>query len=50
MRLNVVLFVAIFTTGGMDLGNERGVTMIKALARRVDAAVSDLEVGDLLPT
>jgi hypothetical protein len=43
------LFVAIFTTGGMDLGNERGVSAMRALARRVDAAVSDLEVGELLP-
>lgn len=43
------LFVAIFTTGGMDLGNERGVEAVRAVARRVDAAVSDLQVGDLLP-
>ena len=44
------LFVAIFTTGGMDLGNERGVNAVKALARRVDAAVNELKVGNLLPT
>jgi hypothetical protein len=43
------LFVAIFTTGGMDLGNERGVNAVKALARRVDAAVNELKVGTLLP-
>jgi hypothetical protein len=43
------LFVAIFTTGGMDLGNQRGVDAVRALARRVDAAVTDLRVGDLLP-
>jgi hypothetical protein len=43
------LFVAIFTTGGMDLGNQRGLEMVRAVARRVDAAVSELEVGDLLP-
>lgn len=44
------LFVAIFTTGGMDLGNQRGIDAVRALARRVDAAVSELEVGDMLPT
>ena len=43
------LFVAIFTTGGMDVGNERGLTAMRAIARRVDAAVSQLEVGELLP-
>jgi hypothetical protein len=43
------LFVAIYTTGGMDVGNERGMTAMRAIARRVDAAVSQLEVGDLLP-
>lgn len=43
------LFVAIFTTGGMDLGNQRGLEMVRAVARRVDAAVSELQVGDLLP-
>jgi aminoglycoside phosphotransferase (APT) family kinase protein len=43
------LFVAIFTTGGMDLGNQRGREMVRAVARRVDAAVSELQVGDLLP-
>jgi hypothetical protein len=43
------LFVAIYTCGGMDLGNERGVEMIRHCARRIDAAVSELEVGDLLP-
>ena len=44
------LFVAIFGTGGMDLGNERGQAMARAMARRIDAAVSDLGVGDLLPS
>jgi hypothetical protein len=43
------LFVAIFTTGGMDLGNQRGLEMVRAVARRVDAAVTELQVGDLLP-
>jgi aminoglycoside/choline kinase family phosphotransferase len=43
------LFVIVFTTGGMDLGNQRGVEMIRAAAHRVDAAVSELQVGDLLP-
>lgn len=43
------LFVAIFTTGGMDVGNQRGLEMVHAVARRVDAAVSELKVGDLLP-
>lgn len=43
------LFVAIFTTGGMDLGNQRGQDMVRAVARRVDAAVTELQVGDLLP-
>lgn len=43
------LFVAIYTTGGMDVGNERGLTAMRAIARRVDAAVSQLEVGELLP-
>jgi aminoglycoside/choline kinase family phosphotransferase len=43
------LFVAIFTTGGMDVGNQRGKDMVRAVARRVDAAVSELHVGDLLP-
>lgn len=43
------LFVAIFTTGGMDVGNERGREMVRAVARRVDAAVSELQVADLLP-
>ena len=43
------LFVAIFTTGGMDVGNQRGLEMVRAVARRVDAAVSELKVGDLLP-
>lgn len=43
------LFVAIFTSGGMDLGNQRGVEMVRAVIRRVDAAVSELHVGDLLP-
>jgi len=43
------LFVAIYTTGGMDVGNERWRIAMRAIARRVDAAVSQLEVGDLLP-
>jgi len=43
------LFVAIFTTGGMDVGNRRGVEMVRAAVRRVDAAVSELQAGDLLP-
>jgi hypothetical protein len=43
------LFVAVFTTGGMDLGNQRGRDMVRAVARRVDAAVVELQVGDLLP-
>jgi len=43
------LFVAIFTTGGMDLGNQRGLDMVRAGARRIDAAVTELQVGDLLP-
>lgn len=44
------LFVAVFTSGGMDLGNERGRAAIDALVRRVDAAVSELQVGALLPS
>ncbi len=43
------LFVAVFTTGGMDLGNRRGLEMVRAVASRVDAAVTELQVGDLLP-
>ncbi|SKA32091.1 Ecdysteroid kinase [Enhydrobacter aerosaccus] len=43
------LFVAIFGTGGMDLGNQRGREMAHVMARRIDAAVSELKVGDLLP-
>ena len=43
------LFVAIFTTGGMDVGNRRGLEMVRAAVRRVDAAVSELQAGDLLP-
>jgi hypothetical protein len=43
------LFVAIFTTGGMDVGNRRGLEMVRAAARRVDAAVRELQVGDRLP-
>jgi hypothetical protein len=43
------LFVAIFTTGGMDLGNQRGLDMVRAVASRVDAAVGELQVGDLIP-
>ena len=44
------LFAAIFTTGGMGLGNQRGLEMVRAAARRVDAAVSEMQVGDLLST
>lgn len=43
------LFVAIFGTGGMDLGNERGREMARVMVKRIDAAVKDLQVGDLLP-
>jgi len=43
------LFVAIFTTGGMNVGNRRGHEMVRAAVRRVDAAVSELRAGDLLP-
>lgn len=43
------LFVTIFTTGGMGLGNQRGIDAVRALARRVDAAVTELQVGDLMP-
>ena len=43
------LFVAIFTTGGMDCGNQRGAEMVRAAARRIDAAVTELQVADLLP-
>jgi len=43
------LFVAVFATGGMDLGNQRGRETAEAIARRVDAAVTELQVGDLLP-
>jgi aminoglycoside/choline kinase family phosphotransferase len=43
------LFVAIFATGGMNLGNQRGLDMVRAGARRIDAAVTELQVGDLLP-
>lgn len=44
------LFVAIFTSGGMDLGNQRGIDAMRALARRIDAAVTELQVGDLIPS
>ena len=44
------LFVAIFTTGGMGVGNRRGLEMVRTAVRRVDAAVSELQVGDLLPS
>jgi aminoglycoside/choline kinase family phosphotransferase len=44
------LFVAIFTTGGMELGNQRGLDIVRVAARRVDAAVTELQVGDLLPS
>jgi hypothetical protein len=44
------LFVAIFATGGMGVGNQRGLEMVRAAVRRVDAAVNELQVGDLLPT
>jgi Ecdysteroid kinase-like family len=43
------LFVAIFTTGGMELGNHRGLGTVRTGARRIDAAVTELQVGDLLP-
>jgi aminoglycoside/choline kinase family phosphotransferase len=43
------LFVAVFTSGGMDLGNQRGRDMVRAVVQRVDAAVTELQVGDLLP-
>ena len=43
------LFVAIFTTGGMDVGNRRGLEMVRTAVRRVDAAVNELRAGDLLP-
>jgi hypothetical protein len=43
------LFVAIFTTGGMAVGNQRGQEMVRAAVRRIDAAVSELRAGDLLP-
>jgi hypothetical protein len=43
------LFVAIFTTGGMNVGNHRGQEMVRAAVRRIDAAVSELRAGDLLP-
>jgi aminoglycoside/choline kinase family phosphotransferase len=43
------LFAAIFTSGGMDVGNRRGLDMVRAAVRRVDAAVTELQVGDLLP-
>ena len=43
------LFVAVFTSGGMGLGNQRGQEMVRAVVRRVDAAVSELQVADLLP-
>jgi len=43
------LFVAIFTSGGMDVGNRRGLEMVRTAVRRVDAAVSELQAGDLLP-
>jgi hypothetical protein len=44
------LFVAVYTSGGMDLGNERGVELARGIARRVDKAVSELEVLDTIPT
>ncbi len=43
------MFVAIYTAGGMELGNERGVQLARAISRRVDAAVNELAVGDLIP-
>ncbi len=43
------LFVAIFTTGGMAVGNRRGQEMVRAAVRRIDAAVSEMRAGDLLP-
>jgi putative ABC transport system substrate-binding protein len=46
--LKVVSIIAP-ATGGMDLGNQRGLDMVRAGARRIDAAVTELQVGDLLP-
>jgi hypothetical protein len=43
------LFVAVFASGGMGLGNQRGQEMVRAAVLRVDAAVSELQVADLLP-
>jgi hypothetical protein len=43
------LFVAVFATGGMAVGNKRGQDMVRAAVRRIDAAVNELQAGDLLP-
>jgi hypothetical protein len=43
------LYVAVYASGGLDLGNERGVELAKAALRRVDAAVNELQVGEFLP-
>lgn len=43
------LFVAIFATGGMGVGNSRGREMVRTAVRRIDAAVSEMRAGDLLP-
>jgi hypothetical protein len=43
------LFVAIFSAGGIDLGNHRGHEMVRTAARRIDNAVADLQAGDFLP-
>jgi hypothetical protein len=43
------LFIAVFATGGMGTGNRRGAEMVRAAVRRIDRAVSDLEVASLLP-
>lgn len=43
------LFVVIYTCGGMDLGNERGLAFVKEAARRVNAAVTELQAGEMMP-
>ena len=44
------LFVAIFTGGGMDLGNERGVEMLRTSAGRLDVAITELYQSSQLLT
>ena len=44
------LFVVIYTCGGMDLGNERGLAFVTEAAKRVDAATLDLKTGEVMPT